>query len=296
MKLVAQRDTNGALGRAREWHDREPGNLLAWVALGEILEARNELVSAARAYGSIIDLFPGRADLRRWAGERLERIAQKDPAQRTLAIDTYTKAVADRPDHMTGHRLLAYALLRANRPVEAFTAILAGIDREYPAGRFNGGARILREDAGLIGAALVAAQPHMRGMVTGELGKRQLAISNAASTRFILYWETDANDVDFHIQDARGGHAFYSQKQLKSGGELYADVTNGYGPECFAIPGVPNAGPYQLTLDYYSQGPMGYGMGLLQIVRHDGAGKLTFEDRPYIIMADHAIVDLGTID
>ena len=39
---------------------------------------------------------------------------------------------------------------------------------------------------------------------------------------------------------------------------------------------------------------MGYGMGLLQIVRHDGKGKLAFEDWPYISMADHAYVDLGS--
>jgi uncharacterized protein YfaP (DUF2135 family) len=110
----------------------------------------------------------------------------------------------------------------------------------------------------------------------------------------VLYWETDANDVDFHIQDARGGHAWYSSKLLPSGGELFEDVTTGYGRECFAIPGVAQAGPYRLSIDYYAQGPMGYGMGLLQIVRHDGKGKLAFEDRPYVIMNDHAYVDLGS--
>src|SRR5215204_6184230 len=35
-------------------------------------------------------------------------------------------------------------------------------------------------------------------------------------------------------------------------------------------------------------GPMGYGMGLLQVQRFDGKGGLTFEDRPYVIMNDHA--------
>jgi hypothetical protein len=39
---------------------------------------------------------------------------------------------------------------------------------------------------------------------------------------------------------------------------------------------------------------MGYGMGLLQIVKHDGRGKLAFEDRPYIIMNSRAYVDLGS--
>ncbi len=137
-----------------------------------------------------------------------------------------------------------------------------------------------------------ASRPDKKSEIAAALQKRGIALSTAPSTRFVLYWETDANDVDFHIQDARGGHAFYSSKKLPSGGELYEDITTGY--ECFAIPGNAKAGPYRLSIDYYSQGPMGYGMGLLQIVRHDGKGKLAFEDRPYIIMADHAYVDLGS--
>jgi hypothetical protein len=242
-------------------------------------------------YGSIIDLFSSRADLRRFAGERLERIGDRT---RSLAIDTYRRAVEDRPDHATGHRLLAYALLRAGKHAEAFAAILAGVDQKYPAGQYLGADRVLAEDAGLIGAAYAAAVPARRAEISAALGKRRLAIASAPSTRFVLYWETDANDVDFHIQDARGGHAWYSNMKLPSGGELYADITTGYGPECFTISGTPKAGPYRLSINYYSQGPMGYGMGLLQIVRHDGQGKLAFEDRPYMIMNDHAYVDLGS--
>jgi hypothetical protein len=54
------------------------------------------------------------------------------------------------------------------------------------------------------------------------------------------------------------------------------------------------SGPYALSLDYFSQGPMGYGMGLLQILTFDGT-SLTFDDRPYVIMNDHAVVELGTV-
>jgi len=280
-----------ALARARAWHLRNPGDVLALIGLGEVLEARGQLESAGRMYGSIIDLFPGRADLRRFAGERLERVGDR---ARALAIDTYRRAVQDRPDHATGHRLLAYALLRAGRPAEAFAAILAGVDQPFPSGRFLGADRVLAEDAGLIGAAYAAAMPGQRSEIVAALGKRRLGIASAPSTRFVLYWETDANDVDFHIQDARRGHAWYGSRYLPSGGELFADVTTGYGPECFAIPGPAKAGPYRLSIDYYSQGPMGYGMGLLQIVRHDGKGKLSFEDRPYVIMNDHAYVELGS--
>jgi uncharacterized protein YfaP (DUF2135 family) len=121
------------------------------------------------------------------------------------------------------------------------------------------------------------------------------ALSTSPSTRFVLYWETDANDVDFHIRDARGGHAFYSAMRLPSGGALYRDVTTGYGPECFTIAGTPKAGPYRLSINYYSQGPMGYGMGLLEALVHDGKGGLTFDSRPYVVMQPGAFVELGSI-
>ena len=288
---LAAGNAHVAYVRAAAWHDREPGNVLALIGLGDVLEARHDLDTAARVYGSIIDLYPARADFRRFAGERLERIGK---AQRALVIDTYRRAALQRPDHLTGHRLLAYALVRDGRYAAAFAAILDGIDRQYPAGRFAGAERVLAEDVGMIGAAYAAHVPGKRDEVMAQLARRRIALPTRPSTRFIMYWETDGNDVDFHIRDAHGGHAWYSNRRLASGGELYADITTGYGPECFAIPGTPKAGPYRLSINYYSQGPMGYGMGLLQVQTYDGQGNLGFEDRPYVIMTDQAFVDLGT--
>ena len=39
---------------------------------------------------------------------------------------------------------------------------------------------------------------------------------------------------------------------------------------------------------------MGYGMGKLQIIDHDGSGRLKIEERPFVVMTDHAFVDLGS--
>jgi len=289
MNALAMSDKTTALELAQAWHADAPGDVLALIGLGEALEANGDKIQAARIYGSIIDLYASRADFRRFAGERLERIGG---ATRSLVIDTYRKAVADRPDHVTGHRLLAHALARSGDYAGAFAAILVAVDAKYPGGRFAGAERVLKEDAGLIAATYIA-HGGVKADIMAELAKRRLELPTGPSTRFVMYWETDANDVDFHIRDAKGGHAWYSHKQLESGGELYADVTTGYGPECFAIPGTPTAGPYELSINYYSQGPMGYGMGLLQIERFDGA-NLTFEDRPYVIMVNQAFVDLGT--
>jgi len=288
MKAIAKHDAAGALALAQAWRDEQPTDVLALVGLGEAFEATGDRAAAARAYGSIIDLYPTHADFRRFAGERLERLG---PIGRALAIDTYRRAVADRPDQITGHRLLAYALLRNNDYAGAFSAILVGFDQQPAADRFAGAGRVFARDAGMI-ATTYLAHGGNRDRIEKALAKRDVALVTESSTRFLLYWETDANDVDLHVQDAVGGHAWYSHKTLESGGELYADVTTGFGPECFEIVGAATAGPYKLGVHYYAQGPMGYGMGLLQIVRFDGKA-FSFDDRPYVIMKNQAYVSLG---
>jgi hypothetical protein len=292
---LARRDARGAFTLAGAWQAAAPGDLLALTALGESAEALGDATTAARAYGSIVDLFPSRADLRRFAGERLEHV--QGASALSLAIDTFDKARRDRPDHPASHRLAAFARAREGDYAGAFEVLLAGLARRYPEGRFPGVDRILREDLGLIAAAWMKAEPGRASEILARVRSAGGIVEDRPSLRFVLNWETDANDVDFHIRDAQGGHAFYSSPRLASGGELYADVTTGYGPECFAIrlPRGGRAGPYTVSAHYYSRGPMGYGMGKLEIIDHDGRGSLKFDERPFIVMADHAFVDLGTI-
>ncbi len=292
--LQGKDGAKAALDTALAWHKEAPGDVLGLVALGASYEADGARVEAARAYGSLIDLFSARADLRRFAGERLEHVKEGEGLD--LAIDTFEKAVAQRPDHPASHRLLGYARLRKGDLPRAFDAVLNGALRHYPEGRFEGVDRILREDLGLIGAAWIKKDPSKRGEVMRHLAEAHASLESGPSIRFVLNWETDANDVDFHIMDAQGGHAYYAHKELPSGGELYADVTTGYGPECFTIrkPRGMRSGPYKLQAHYYSRGPMGYGMGKLEIIEHDGAGGLTFDERPFVVMVDHAFVDMGT--
>jgi hypothetical protein len=296
MGLLAHKEIHQGLAKARAWRDRDAGDVLALIALGEAGEASHDTTLASRAYGSIIDLFPGRADLRRYAGQRLERI--RDGRALALAVDTYRKAAEQRPDHPASHRLLAMALLKLGRPEEAFEALSTGLDQKYPSGRFEGAERILAEDMAMAATAWMRAQPGKRTTIVDRLLKKTgLAPDGQPSLRFVLVWETDANDVDFHIFDGKRHHAYFGQRQLASGGELYADVTTGYGPECFTIPKPLSARtyPYRLQAHYYSRGPMGYGMGKLQIIEHDGKGSLRFEERPFIVMVDGAFVDLGRV-
>jgi hypothetical protein len=296
MERLARGDKDGALDEAKRWQQDQPGDIMALVGLGEAYEARGDVRTAARAYGSILELFSFRADSRRFAGERLERLG--DPAALKLAADTYGKAAEQRPDHPASHRLYAFTLLKAGEHEKAFEAMKKGAMRTYPPGRFAGADRILKEDLGLIASVWAAAQPQRRDAIFSRLRDAGGVPETAPSLRFVLVWETDANDVDFHIRDGKGGHAYYASKQLPSGGELYADVTTGYGPECFTIRGAreKRAYPYTLQAHYFSRGPMGYGMGKLEIIEHDGHGGLRFEERPFVVMVDQAFVDLGIVE
>ncbi len=295
MDTLATSTARAAIDKAFLWHREEPGDVMALTALGQTLEAAGEIATAARAYGSIIDLFPARADLRRFAGERLEHLSGGVGA--ALALDTFARARDERADHPSSHRLLAFAQLKQGHYQQAFTAAFEGVKQRYPSGRFAGVSQILREDLGLVAAAWIKAEPGMRGEILAKVTAAGGVLEDAPSLRFVLNWETDANDVDFHIFDADGGHAFYSHPELASGGHLYADVTTGYGPECFTIrlPKEQRSSLYTLQAHYYARGPMGYGMGKLEIIDHDGQGGLTFEERPFVAMVDHAFVELGNV-
>jgi tetratricopeptide (TPR) repeat protein len=282
-----------AVAASLRWRSEESGSVMALVALGESLEAAGRLGLAARAYGSIIDLFPSRADLRRFASARLIRVEKAGAA---LSVDSLQRAAEQRADHLSVHRLLAYALVRSGDYEAAFKAIQTGLEQRYPSGRFAGGLRILKEDLGIIAAAWLAKEPNAEKRIHDALRVAGVSLATKASTRFVLNWETDANDVDFHIYDGAGGHAYYSSRELPSGGSLYDDVTTGYGPECFAIDGKASRYPYKLQIHYYSRGPMGYGMGQVEVMQHDGMGGLRFDERPFVVMNDQAFVDLGTVD
>ena len=306
MTLLAEGKVQEALKQAESWHAEAPGDVSALIALGEACEAAGQGERAARIYGSLIDLFPARADLRRYAGQRLERLAStgSTPGALELAIDTYRHALDQRSDHPSGYRLLAYALVKNEQYSEAFdrlAAALAGGGEGLPVvwDRYPGVKQLLREDLGLVAAAWRAAEPSSAQQVEDQLIAAGGQLATQPSLRFVLNWETAANDVDLHVQDALGAHADYSQPQLASGGKLLADVTEGFGPEAFVIPvakAKKKARPYRIRAHYYSRGPMGWGLGKLQVIEHDGLGGLRFEEWPFVVMEDGAFVELGVVE
>lgn len=289
---LARGRVDDALSEARSWVSETPGDVLAMVALGEGLEACDDPSAAARAYGSLIDLHPARVDIRRMAGARLEALGEPGLA---LAEDSYRRAVEQRPDHPSGYRLLAWVLVKRDDIEGAFSVLEDSLEREYPEGRFEGVRTVLRQDLGIVAAIWIAREPSREAEIRERVVARYTRVNNRHSLRFVLNWETDANDVDLHVWDGDGQHAFFGSKQMPSGGELLADVTTGYGPEAFVIYERRSEFPYRIMAHYYSRGAMGYGMGKLQVLHHDGQGHVAFSEHPFVVMRDHAWVDLSTV-
>jgi tetratricopeptide (TPR) repeat protein len=284
-----------ATARAQQWRDESPGDLLAWVALGRTYRAQGERDKAARAFGSILDLWGFRADSRRFVAGELEALHPTDYLD--LAVDSYRHALADRPDHPSSHLWLAVALMKKGELAAARKVLEAAYSRSY-AERYRESRRIFAELIELCALAQMRKDPGHAALIQKRIEDMGLSVASAPSVRFFLTWETDANDVDFHVFDKTGKLAYYLEPVLPDrGGELYADVTDGYGPECFKIDAPRQRGDrrYSLFAHYFRRGPMGAGLGKLEIVEHDGKGKLSFESRPYVVTRDGARVPLGDV-
>lgn len=291
-RLIATDAPEDAIALARQWQRESPDDLMALTALGRAAEARGKLQLAARAYGSIAELHPSSAPMLRFAAGRLQALGAPGLG---LATDALQEAQRQRPDHPSSHRSLAWVHVQRQQYDKAFKVLVEGYDRDYPDGRFASAKAALADELSVVAAAWVRRDPKRRSDVIERLAELGLSLATEPSLRFVLTWETDANDVDLHIRDGRGNEASYSSPVLPTGGDLLADVTTGFGPETFVIQGTPQAYPYDVFVHYYSRGPMGYGMGQVQTVFHDGEGKLEIDTLPYVVMTEDAKLGVGSV-
>ena len=292
MNLLAAWDAKqNALDVASRWRHAQPGDVMALVALGEALEANGRGEQAARAYGSIVDLYPGRADMRRLAAALLERLGDQ---HNWLVLDSYSRAIEQRYDDPAGHRLYAFALLRAGYYQESFEALVDGLAWARVEPKTRALEPVLLADLGLVAAAWIRRWPDQEGYVREALRVHEAELATAPSLRFVLSWDSEQADLDLHVRDGLGWHAFYRDKKMDSGGRLSDDMDAGYGLEAFVIDGAATAFPYRLEVGYYARGAA-HGTGKLEIVEHDGKGQLFFDQRPFVVLKQRAYVDLGLV-
>ncbi|MBV1857159.1 MAG: hypothetical protein KUG77_02020, partial [Nannocystaceae bacterium] len=277
-------DPGVALAIARAWRREAPEDVMALIALGQACEAAGLRSDAARAYGSLIELFPSDAPMLRHASTRLTSLGGTEGM--ALALDAARQAYKERPDHPSSHRTYAWALVAVHETQQAFGILRDAAKRSFAA-RYEGVNQILRDDAAVVAAKWASEAPEQADEIRAQARAARIRILKKPVTHFVLSWETDANDVDLHVYDAGGSHAYYLRRGLESGGFLYADIRDGYGPESFTIEGEPTGYPYRVDVDYFSRGPMGYGLGSLQIIQTgETHGTQDTQVIPFVLMME----------
>jgi len=261
---------------AQRWHQEELADVMALIALGEWYEHLGDSHQASRVYGSLIDYFPGRVEMRRWAAERL-LAAQTEI---WLSIDALQHAIKQRPDHPSSYYLLAIAYWQAGFYHKAIE--LLETTKSIDFGRYQNISKILTETQALM---LTYLQQNNQLDILFPQQQLTWTPSHQSQLRLVLIWETDANNVDIQLYDNQ-------QQRVYSD---HVDARDGYGPEWLTIT-EPHDFPYQLQAHYSWMGPMGYSMGMIHILRFEPHQGLISTFKPFVIMQNNAFVSLGQIE
>jgi outer membrane protein OmpA-like peptidoglycan-associated protein len=288
-QLLARGKRHEALSAAVAFRGSKPDDPLAWLSLGDAQLAAADVTRAARAYGSLVDLNPGQTAVRRATGNLLERAAAAAPALLhgalyDRAIDLYRAAAAERKDHPSSRRLLAYALAARGRFAEAFDVIRAALHAGYDA-RFGAVDELFRRDLGIIAAVRVHREPAAAEHVREQLERLRVPLPAKPSLTFVVTWETDTSDVAL----------WFTGSRPPRGNVRRIAVDQGYGPEALLVDGALDPA-YELAVQLRAAGEQGITLGKLAVVHHDGAGTLALLDKPFALNVEQNAVSLGSIE
>lgn len=257
--LAARREWKELRDACRAWQRYDPENPQVYEMLGEAARELGRTAEAQRAFGSLVEIAPGKPELLQRAGILLFRAGD-----RTLFEVPLRRALELRPDRVNAYRHLAFALWQAGRIEEAARVLEEASRRTFP-DWYGNAQRVLREELAYVYRAWLAKNPAKEGEIARRARENGADLTRTDAFRATLVWETDANDVDLHVVDPRGEECFYSHKSTATGLELYQDITRGFGPEVIrSEQTVP--GPYSVGVKYFSAGPMGVSRGVLVVL------------------------------
>lgn len=88
--------------------------------------------------------------------------------------------------------------------------------------------------------------------------------------RIVMEWTADDADIDLWVDEPNGERVYYGNQLSSAGGQISNDMTDGYGPEEYAIRRAP-AGTYGVRVNGYDAdrlNPNGPGHVLLRLIRN----------------------------
>ncbi len=286
---IARGDAAGALGLARGHVSVAPNDAIGYVMLSDALRAAGRPADAARADGAIADLAPGDENALRLAALRTLATAGAEDRAEDWLVRSLT--LAPRSSDLAR----AVAELRALRgDLDVALRILDGLLSETP--RLSaavGDRELLRGDLSIFGAALASRDRTRRAELERWLADVGVTIPNEGTFRAALFSHERGVDLDLVVEDLSLGRATRSRSNLATGGALVAS-TVGPGPEVF-VGDARRAYPYGLFAVLAGrEGP--FAAGIVEVVEHDGAGKLARRAHPFVVQVERGEVKAGSLE
>lgn len=228
-----------------EARKRTPENPLIFHALNQARVQAGDLLGAARAISSVVELRPEDPEALRMTGFVLLAEGLAQPAAEILGHLRATRSF-----EVQAYLEEALALVEAGRIADAARNYELVLARKWDrheqvaeAGRQHYGQWLRRL---LAGPLLNEGQRRAVQQRLVELGRG----SSALDLQVTLHWNVDDIDIDLWLTGPEGERTWYQNKESKSGGHLFWDETRGYGPELFQQPRA-HPGTYVAQVHYY---------------------------------------------
>ncbi len=237
-----------ALAEAKKWREIDAYNLVVIRLLGDIYSEMGETTKAKRVYSAVIELVPKSAQANRALATVL-----KQSGDLATAYERLVAAGIAQPDdqRLKFERAdIAQRLGKNDVAGDIFNEIInsSGVAEEisYPAKQRLAQLLTAEKREHLLNTRTKEAQS-----IAEKIDALKLKGGAVNDIKIYLSWDTNGSDVDLWVINPAGQKINYEKKQGKYGGELFHDVTSGYGPESFTASKAVT-GTYLVQVHYYS--------------------------------------------
>ncbi|MDH5178644.1 MAG: VIT domain-containing protein [Gammaproteobacteria bacterium] len=212
---------------------------------GDYFLGKGELKLGKRILSNLLEQGLDDPALMRIYGRRLQQADQLDEA-----VAVFSRILAQRDDEPQSHRDLALALDRRwqlagrREDVErAMSLLYSVIKKDWP--NFPE-----IEIIALMELNRLLEQARKQDIPAPEEMDPRLQKNLHLDLRISMSWDADLTDVDLHVFEPSGEHAYYGYNQTRIGGLVSRDFTQGYGPEEYVLHhAMP--GKYIIKAHYY---------------------------------------------
>ncbi len=246
LKLIQSAEPEGQYAVYLGERERYMGSPSFFLDCGDYFLSKGQKETGIRVLSNLLEMQLEDVGLMRIYGWRLQQAGELDGA-----IEIFEQVLKLRDDEPQSYRDLALALGERWEQNEDDTDALRAMELLY---EVVGHCWERFPEIELIALVELNRMIHLAG-------KKQIAVPEYIDPRFIklldldirisLSWDADLTDVDLHLFEPNGDHAYYGHPETVIGGLVSRDFRDGYGPEEYVLKkAIP--GNYTIKANYFA--------------------------------------------